>query len=165
MYKVLPQMHRLVEQACAVCGLQIAGVVIKCENVGAPAFHIPYYIVQLKPNPRGWEYLSCRPHKGRRSDHSASINNVTVVALRKRPSLSRSCLQKAKDYLDIKSPSRFFSGEDFRREVLPSWRGKLIAAANLDKYKYQISMGFMLLEAGPDYTEQRLIYKYEQRAN
>lgn len=162
-YKVLPQMHRLVEQACAVHGLEIAGVVVNCENVGAPAFHIPYYIVKLKPNPRGWEYLSCRPHKGRFGDHTMSTNNVTVVALGNRPGSIRAIQQKVKEFFEIKSPSR---QKDFEiREVLPSWRGKHIAAANLDKYKYQISTGFMLLEAGPDYTEQRLIYKYEQRAN
>ena len=161
MYKVLPQMHRLVEQVCSAYGVEIAEVVVNCENVGAPAFHYPYYIAKLKPNPQGWDYLSCRPHKGRCGDHSASINNVTVVALRERPSLSRS----ARDQLGIQSPSLFHSGEAFSREVLPSWRGKLVAAGDLDKYQYQISKGFMLLEAGPDYTEQRLICKYEQRAN
>lgn len=160
MYKVLPQMHRLVDQACAVYGLEIADVVVSCENVGAPAVHYPYYIVKLKPNPWGWDYLSCRPKKGRNIDHSASINNVTVVALRKRPSL-----EPAKEYFGIQSPSRFYSGEDFEeREVLPSWRGKLIAAADLDKYQYQISKGFLLLKAGSDYIEQHLICKYEQRA-
>lgn len=163
MYKVLPQMHRLVEQACAVHGLEIAGVVVNCENVGAPAFHIPYYIVKLKPNPRGWEYLSCRPHKGRFGDYSKSTNNVTVVALGNRPGSIRAIQQQVKEFFEIKSPSR---QKDFEiREVLPSWRGKLIAAAGLDKYQYQISRGFMLLKAGVDYVEQQLIYEYEQRAN
>ena len=153
MYKVLPQMHRLASQVCEKYGLDIAGVVVNCENVGAPAFHIPYYIVQLKPNPWGWEYLSCRPHKGRRSDHSASINNVTVVALANDPRTLRAM------------PGPLEGIEYDIREVLPSWRGKLIDAADLDKYQYQISMGFMLMNAGTDFTEQRLIYKYEQRAN
>lgn len=149
MFKVLPQMHRLVEQVCSTYGVEIAATVVDKENAAQSASaHFPYYIVQLAPNEQGWRYISCRPHKGRYMDYSKSNNNVTVVALGERVSSAR---------------SSNCSGKDFEpREVLPSWRGKLITENELNKYQYQISRNYMLLEADIDLIEQFLIHKYEQ---
>ena len=70
MFKVTPQMHRLVQQVCDIYGLEISDVIADTEGViyhtdGRDA-HQPYYIVRLAPNDLNWDY-------------SASQNNVTVV--------------------------------------------------------------------------------------
>lgn len=163
MFKVLPQMHRLVEQVCSTYGVEIAATVVDKENAAQSASaHFPYYIVQLAPNEQGWRYISCRPHKGRYIDYSKSNNNVTVVALGKYDYSARS--SNAEKYAGIASPSAFFSAKDSeRRKVLPSWRGKLVPESDLIKYQYQISSGYMLLNAATDLIEQALIYKYEQQ--
>lgn len=163
MFKVLPQMHRLVEQVCSTYGVEIAATVVDKENAAQSASaHFPYYIVKLAPNEHGWRYISCRPHKGRYMDYSKSNNNVTVVALGKYDYSARS--SNVEKYAGIASPSAFFSAKDSeRREVLPSWRGKLVTENELNKHQYQISRGYMLLEAGPDLIEQFLIHKYEQQ--
>lgn len=138
MYKVLPQMHRLVEQVCSAYGVEIAEVIADSENVGAPGQHVPYYIVKLKPNFLGWTYISCRPLRGRyNADYSKSCNNVVVVVF-ERPS---------------------YHGP---RVVLPSWRGKLLSEDELHEHLYHISAGLLPLNAGPDFVELKIFEDYER---
>ena len=138
-FKVLPQMHRLVEQACAEYGVEIAEIIADNEGIrewaNGRVTHYPYYIVKLRPNAHGWMMISCRPHKGRYIDYSASQNNVTIVII---PHSS--------------------NGED--AFVLPSWRGKLVPESDMDKHTYHIKAGYMSVKAGPDLIELQLIQEY-----
>lgn len=138
MYKVLPQMHRLAAQVCEYYGVEIEDVIIDRETAGAEGPHSPYYIVKLKDNPFGWRYLSCRPHKGRYIDFSKSDNNVTVVVM-----------DRASYY-------------DCHREVLPSWRGRLLSPDELHAHRHHIESGFMLVTAGANLFEINTIEKYEK---
>lgn len=137
MFKVLPQMHRLVEQICAEYRMEIDEIVVDTEGVkefpDGRIGHFPYYIVRLKPNGLGWRLISCRPHKGRHIDFSASQNNVTVVVFT-------------------------ILGEAF---VIPSWRGKLVPWDEMDKHTYHIKAGYMITEPGIDYIEQSIIREAE----
>lgn len=139
MFKVLPQMHRLVEQVCSTYGVEIAATVVDKENAAQSASaHFPYYIVKLAPNGQGWRYISCRPHKGRYIDFSKSKNNVTVVVM-----------DRAAYY-------------DCHREVLPSWRGRLLSPDELSAHRYHIESGFMLVRPNADFVETSIIEKYEK---
>lgn len=132
MFKVLPQMHRLADQVCERYGLEIEDVVLERETIKSTGKHSPYYITKLKPNPWGYDYLSCRPFKGQRSEHSASINNVTVVLIT----------------LTDKWPIV---------DVVPSWRGRLLPEGTADEHHYNVRRGYMLLRAGFDFAEQHAI--------
>lgn len=138
MYKVLPQMHRLAAQVCEKYGLDIAAVILDNELAGAPGTHSPYYIGKLAPNPWGYDYISCRPFKGDRGDHSASINNVTVVLI-----------------------SAAAGGPLY--EVVPSWRGYLVPEGKIRADHYYVKRGYMLLSVGADYVEQTAINAFEGR--
>ena len=138
MFKVLPQMKRLAAQVCERYGIEIAAVIVEKENVGVGGEHIPYYIAKLKPNPWGYDYLSCRPFKGRRGEHSASINNVTDVLI--------TCTPAGPIY-----------------DVAPSWRGYLIPEGEVDARHYNVRRGYMLLTVGIDFIEQSLINAFEGR--
>lgn len=150
MYKVLPQMHRLVQQVCDYCGVKIAAIVVDSEHAMScnpslrrSAVQCPYYIVELAPNEYGWRYISCRPKKGRNGSYSKSSNNVTVVAF-DRP------------------------GFDEHYIVLPSWRGRLVPLDELKEHKYHIEKGYMLQNAGIDFIETEIVERYEraqERAN
>ena len=137
--KVLPQMKRLVIQACERYGLEIETVIEETEGLvprrvyqdgSADFFHNPYYKVLLKvPNAKKWRSLICVPHRGACMDFSASQNNVTVIA---------------RDY-------------DGVPHVVPSWRGKLVLVSELRKepYSYYIKKGYMLIEPPPEYLIER----------
>ena len=136
MFKVLPQMHRLVDQICAAYGVRIAHVVVDSENVGVRTAHYPYYIVELDPNDLDWRYVCCRPHKPEyNSDYSKSTNNVDVVV------------------------RTFGPGMD-GLIVLPSWRGKLLSADELERCAYYIRRGYMMVKPTADYIENALIDAY-----
>ena len=143
MYNVLPQMHRLVQQVCDYCGVKLARIVVDSECVVSCAVQCPYYIVELAPNEYGWRYISCRPKKGRNGSYSKSSNNVTLVTF-DRP------------------------GFDAHYIVLPSWRGRLVPLDELKEHKYHIAKGYMLLNAGIDFIETKIVERYEraqERAN
>lgn len=143
MFKVLPQMHRLVAQVCETYGVGVAEVIVDTEGVihhtDGRDTHQPYYIVKLAPNERGWLFISCRPRPGRYCDYSASQNNVTVVIY-----------------------PHSAHGAPF---VIPSWRGKIVPPFELHRHQYHIDRGYMTLQVETDLTERRLIQEYFRTAS
>lgn len=137
MFKVLPQMRRLADQVCLRYGFEIEAVILEQETDAAGA-HKPHYIMKLKSNPWGYVYLSCRPHKGQRGEHSKSINNVTVVLI------------------SITAAGPLY-------EVVPSWRGYLIPEGEVNGLHYYARRGYMLMSVGADYVEQCAVNAYEGR--
>lgn len=135
MFKVLPQMHRLVSQICETYGVEIAGVIADTEGVKHLSndryTHTPYYIVKLAPNERGWTFISCRPIRGKYCDFSASQNNVMVV---------------------IYTHTAVF--------VLPSWRGYIVPPEQMHRHEYHINKGYMPVKVTTDYIEAKYIADY-----
>ena len=127
MFKVIPQMKRLVAAACETYGLEIEKVAAETEGLtpriihpdgSAEWKHYPYYEVRLKyPNDPGWINLICVPCG---SGFSMSKNNVSLIA------------QSVND----------------NYTVIPSWRGELVTPTDMYKHTYHIRKGYML-EAGP----------------
>ena len=133
MFKVLPQMKRLVKQVCERYGVEIESIEEETEGVvptkvyadGSMDFlHNPFYKVRLStPNLMGWKYVICTQIRGRSLPFSASQNNVTVVVQ-----------YRAGDY-----------------KVIPSWRGKLVPEDELKDHAYHIKRGYMLVEPPPEF--------------
>ena len=138
MYKILPQMHRLVKQICKEYGLTVADIIIDIEGAADYATstpnRYPYYIVKLEPNEKDWLFISCRPKRGRYVDFSASQNNVTCVIY-----------------------PHSAHGEPF---VLPSWRGKIVPPEEMHLHRYHIGRGYMDTRYMPDPFERRFIQEY-----
>ena len=135
MFNIRPQMHRLMKEILDQYGLEIDYILFDGEFEIARDEYYPYYIVAIRPNGFGWTHISLRPHKGRSGYYTKSNNNIVAVALAAQPGLI------------------------IGRAVLPSWRGKLVPPAELDKgsYPYYISRGYMPIEVGPDHIENHLI--------
>ena len=135
MYRVLPTMHRLVDQVCDKYGVKIHHTIVSTEGItdypSGRQTHFPYYIVRLEPNGAGWEYISCRPLRGKFTDFSASQNNVVVV------------LHRA-------------GGEQV---IIPSWRGRLLTedGALPANYLYYIEKGYLPVEPYADLVEAAYI--------
>lgn len=134
-FKVLPQMRRLMKEIIEEYGLTAAAVVCEKEYAVSPLVHCPYYIVELGDNDVGWTHISLRPLKGRNGGFSKSENNIVAVALR---------------YEEQRCAGL---------TVLPSWRGHLVPYELLDedRYLYYINKGYLPIQAGVDYVEDKLI--------
>ena len=136
MYKVLPSMRRLAAEILREYGLTAYTTVAEAECAFVEGVQVPYYILKLWPNEKGWEYLSIRPLRG--GGYSKSYNNTYAVVI------------PADKHLDPL--------------VIPSWRAHLVPWRELgkEKYQYYIKAGYMPTTAAEDFIEEQLIRQHEE---
>ena len=122
---LLPQMRRLVQQACAHYELSAREIILEREfttqNRNGDRLHVPCLRVSID-YPNAWQIceLQCDPVSPSRGYYSMSNNNTVMYAV-------------------------FADGS---KRILPAWRGKLITDnKELNQHEYHIRKGYMPIEA------------------
>ena len=121
---LLPQMRRLVQQACAHYELSAREIILEHEftqNRNGDRLHVPCLCVSID-YPNAWQIceLQCDPVSPSRGYYSMSNNNIVMYAV-------------------------FADGS---KRILPAWRGKLITDnKELNQHEYHIRKGYMPIEA------------------
>lgn len=121
---LLPQMRRLVQQACAHYELSAREIILEREftqNRNGDRLHVPCLRVNID-YPNAWQIceLQCDPVSPSRGYYSMSNNNIVMYAV-------------------------FADGS---KRILPAWRGKLITDnKELNQHEYHIRKGYMPIEA------------------
>ena len=121
---LLPQMRRLVQQACAHYELSAREIILEHEftlNRNGDRLHVPCLRVSID-YPNAWQIceLQCDPVSPSRGYYSMSNNNTVMYAV-------------------------FADGS---KRILPAWRGKLITDnKELNQHEYHIRKGYMPIEA------------------
>ena len=121
---LLPQMRRLVQQACAHYELSAREIILEREftqNRTGDRLHVPCLRVSIDYL-NAWQIceLQCDPVSPSRGYYSMSNNNIVMYAV-------------------------FADGS---KRILPAWRGKLITDnKELNQHEYHIRKGYMPIEA------------------
>ena len=121
---LLPQMRRLVQQACAHYELSAREIILEHEftqNRNGDRLHVPCLRVSID-YPNAWQIceLQCDPVSPSGGYYSMSNYNIVMYAV-------------------------FADGS---KRILPAWRGKLITDnKELNQHEYHIRKGYMPIEA------------------